>query len=77
MEPEVPPGLDGLLGHAEIAVRKGKRLVGAQHELAGLAGRQLDVIGIDNARLKTVDDAPHGSRLLHLGRGADDEIGFG
>src|SRR5438034_85926 len=77
VEPEVSPGLDSLLGHSEITGRKCERLVGAEHELAGLAGGDFDVVGIDDARLETVDDTPHRPRLLRRRRCADHEVGFG
>ena len=44
VEPQVAPGLDGLLGHAEVAAGEGERLVGAQQQFAGLARRQLDIV---------------------------------
>ena len=78
VEPAVPPGLDGLFRHAEIA---GWRMQTARRRAAPARrprrrGSSLSWL-VHDARLKTVGDTPHGSRLLCLGRRADHEIGFG
>ena len=64
MEPQVPPGLDRLLGRAEIARREGEGRLGAQHQLARRAVRDLVVLAVDHARGEALEDAAHGAGLL-------------
>src|SRR5690606_9796922 len=75
VEPEVPPGLDGLFRHAEITAREGEWLVRAQDEFAGLAARQFIVVLVDDAGMETGPHAPHRARLA-IPVAGDDEVGF-
>ncbi len=77
MEPEVAPGFDGLLGHAEVTGSEGVRLVGAQHQLPCLAGGQLHVTVIHDTRVEARPDPAHQTAARAVGFSGDDEIGLG
>ena len=77
VKPQVAPGLDGLVGHVEVAIGKGIRFVRPQQQLTCLTRRQLDIVLVSDTRLKAGAQPAHHAGAGGVWRRGNHEIGFG
>src|SRR5438445_686164 len=74
VEPEVPPGLDRLLRHAEVALVERERLARPDDDLADVPLRHLSIrLGVDDSNLEPLVE--HVARAAGLDRVAGLAVG--
>ena len=76
MEPEIAPGLGGLLRGTEVSSRECEWIIRPHHEFAGRIVCDISVLIVDNADLEAFEYRTHQSWLLVLDGRTQYEVGF-